>query len=129
VLTPDWLVRDGALFGELRTVEAMTDNDDRPNDAEFDHIVEQASVQARIMHGMTDDEAFDHIRDVMGGAHLAFGVWHYADNIFEMMTIKGEHLLHNGNEPFSGLPYEAIPCTDYQHALSIQKQFGDGAPL
>jgi hypothetical protein len=113
-------------LASFRTGAAMGADD--TTNTNLDSIIEQAKVQARIMHGMSKDQALDHVRDVMGSARVVFGVWHHVDDTFEIMPIKGEHLLQNDNDPPGGLPYDAIPCTDYKHALSIQKLLGDGAP-
>jgi hypothetical protein len=98
-------------------------------------MVEIAGVRREKMidEGMSEEEAYAYVKNIVGGATVVFGVYPESSNTFGLRIIKGSRemqvlMASNEREAASHEDFAitAIPCLDIEQAKAVEDELGDG---
>ena len=92
-------------------------------------LMDIANRHTETMRGMTEEAAYAHVKSVIAGHDIAFGIWQDANepNGVGILVIKGEDLLQvcmDGGRSITG-SISAVPCVERDQAVAAKEAMGE----
>jgi uncharacterized Zn-finger protein len=93
-------------------------------------MTEMANQHHEAMQGMTEREAADYVKGVIGSATIVYGVYQDAEapNGVGLHIIKGKREMQVGvaSRETIQVRVAAIPCIELEQAIAAEQVYGDG---